>query len=79
MSGLVSQPDGPIENYGDLAAALNFDGLLYISMGSEPFLNLPNPAMQATGGQDVSVYWSSNLCELNKRGDRLYRHCDQGR
>lgn len=71
-SGLVSQPDGPIENYGDLAAALNFDGLLYISMGSEPFLNLPNPAMQATGGQDVSVYWSSNLCELNKRGETVF-------
>lgn len=71
-SGLVSQPDGPIENYGDLAAALNFDGLLYISMGSEPFLKLPNPAMQATSGQDVSVYWSSNLCELNKTGETVF-------
>lgn len=68
----VSKPDGAIENWGDLAAALNFDGLLYISMGSEPFLNLPNPAMQATSGQDVSVYWSSNLCELNKTGETVF-------
>lgn len=68
----VSKPDGAIENWGDLAAALNFDGLLYISMGSEPFLNLPNPAMQATSGQEVSVYWSSNLCELNKTGETVF-------
>lgn len=68
----VSKPDGAIENWGDLAAALNFDGLLYISMGSEPFLKLPNPAMQATSGQEVSVYWSSNLCELNKTGETVF-------
>lgn len=60
-----------LENYGDLNDALGLNGSFYISMGTDPFLSLPNPAMQATSGQDVTVYWSSNLCELNK-GDTTF-------
>lgn len=56
-----------LSNWGDLVYALDFPAdSIYVTMGSEPFLELPNPAMQATSGQEVTVYWSSNLCDLNK-------------
>lgn len=53
-------------SWADIAVPYFLHDTIYISMGSDPFLELPNPAMQATGGQEVTIYWSSNLCELNK-------------
>lgn len=60
-----------LQSWGDLCDMIGLYAQFHISMGSEPFLELPNPEMQATGGQDVTVYWSSNLCELNK-GDTVF-------
>lgn len=42
--------------------ALNFGA------GLTPFLLIPNKALNAVDGQDVTVYWSSNLCDKN--GDK---------
>lgn len=61
-----------LNSWKDLSSILYGDDMIYISMGSDPFLDLPNPEMQATGGQDVTVYWSSNLCELNKRDETVF-------
>ena len=38
---------------------------LTFGVGLTPFLLVPNKAMQSLSGRDVTVYWSSNLCDKN--------------
>lgn len=52
-------PEGSTEQ---TLEALNFGA------GLTPFLLIPNKALYAVDGQDVTVYWSSNLCDKN--GDK---------
>lgn len=40
-------------------------GTLTFGVGLTPFLNIPNNAITSTSGQDVTVYWTSNLCDKN--------------
>ena len=40
-------------------------GTLTFGVGLTPFLNIPNSAITSTSGQDVTVYWTSNLCDKN--------------
>ena len=40
-------------------------GALTFGVGLTPFLNIPNNAITSTSGQDVTVYWTSNLCDKN--------------
>lgn len=39
--------------------------VLKFGAGLTPFLLIPNKTLNAVDGQDVNVYWSSNLCDKN--------------
>ena len=45
---------------------------LQFAAGLTPFLTIPNDKLHAADGQDVTVYWSSNLCDKNGEKETVF-------
>ena len=45
---------------------------LHFGTGLTPFLLIPNNALSSVAGQDVTVFWTSNLCDKNGANDTAF-------
>lgn len=53
--------NGGIDGYGFTVSA----GSVTFASGLTPFLKIPNNKLETVSGKDVTVYWTSNICDKN--------------